>query len=193
MMIVTTAANRPAAGIPGRVHLAADTGAMSFDTGQGWIAVAPGAVGLPVVGSLAASYATTSTSTTGVSAGWGLPLTPTASRVWIHGIVYISSNTSGAGAHNWVFRSTVGIPAAGTVPPSGDVIVWGQPFDAISPAANQEVSLPVDFVDTGLTAGTTYYYYHSFAIAVSISSTATVIGNANPSLASSLIGHVLSS
>jgi hypothetical protein len=191
MMIVTTAANRPAAGIPGRVHLAADTGAMSFDTGQGWIAVAPGAVGLPVVGFLAASYATTSTSITGVSAGWGLSLTPTASRVWIHGIVYISDSTSGGGAHNWVFRSTVGIPAAGTVPPSGDVLVWGQ-FDAISPAANQEVSLPVDFVDTGLTAGTTYYYYHSFAVAVNPEAV-TVIGNANPSLASSLIGHVLSS
>jgi len=36
-----TAAARPAAGVAGRFHYATDTGALSYDTGSAWLAVAP--------------------------------------------------------------------------------------------------------------------------------------------------------
>jgi hypothetical protein len=66
-VIVTTAANRPAPGIPGRVHLAADTGTIGFDTGQEWVSPAA-PVGPPPSPPLLSSFTLYNQSASGGSA-----------------------------------------------------------------------------------------------------------------------------
>jgi hypothetical protein len=116
-----------------------------------------GAVTTPhAAAALGATY--TTTSTTAVSTGFGVSLASPGSVLgWIvHAVV--ANNTAGDGGQLTLYRSTAGIPAAGSAPAAGDVAVWTS-GPLLSTAANQSQVAGGDYLDTGLTAGTTYYYY----------------------------------
>jgi hypothetical protein len=104
-----------------------------------------------------ASLSTTvsNTSTTVLSSGFGISLATLANStsILVNSLLRVSNYFVGL-----LYRSTSGIPAAGTAPPSGDVQV-----SAIPTSTSDGFTLAtITVLDTGLTTGTTYYYYVAF-------------------------------
>lgn len=98
----------------------------------------------------------TTTSTSYVSAGIGLSLAPSTTRIQVLGM--LTNDLGGVTATSGgiaIYRNTSGVPASGTGVGSDTLIasVFGANTATISPA----------YLDTGLTAGTTYYYYVAIA------------------------------
>lgn len=106
--------------------------------------------------------ATTTASTALVSSGLGVSVTPAGTQVRVRGVYIVSNNTAGDGVQVAVYRSTAGIPAAGAAPAAGDVSVYSS-GPLLSSAANQQQAGGFELLQTGLTAGTKYYFYIAFA------------------------------
>jgi hypothetical protein len=106
--------------------------------------------------SLGANY--TTTSTTAVSSGFGVSLVSPGTTLEFQAAALVANNTAGDGVQVTLYRSTTGIPAAGSAPGGSDVAVWtSNPL--LSSAANQNQAASAVDIMTGLTAGTTYYFY----------------------------------
>lgn len=123
-------------------------------------------------GALASTYSTAST--TNVSAGLGVSLAVATTGALVMLSAIVANNTAGDGVQLAVYRSTTGTPAAGSAPGGTDTLVYQTQMT--SSAANQNQSVCTLFMDTGLTAGTTYYYYVALA-AVTGGTAAAVGGN----------------
>jgi len=121
----------------------------------------------------------TTTSTTAVSTGIGLSIIPGNTQVLLEGHAIVSNNTAGDGAIVYVYRSTAGIPAAGSAPATGDTAVFNSGA-FLSSAANQQQSVAIHALDTGLTSGAKYYYY--FGLAAVTGGTASLVGGTNTSV-----------
>lgn len=111
---------------------------------------------------LAPAGVVNTTSLTLVSTGQGVgPITPkyqTSLRVRMTGTT--TGNTSGDGSRMAVYRSTAGTPAAGNAPAGGDVQIWlGIGQTQIGTNGGFAFQQACEVLDTGLTAGTAYYYY----------------------------------
>jgi hypothetical protein len=115
----------------------------------------------PATSTLTTAYSTTST--TLVSTGFGISTTTNSSSTIIDLRYFL---TTGGDTAIGLFRSTSGIPAAGTAPPSGDVNIFAN-------ANHGEV-----YMDLGLTSGVTYYYYVAIYTTVS-GNTATLEANSS--------------
>ena len=122
---------------------------------------------------LAASYGTTST--TAVSTGAGVTITPTGTRVEIDGHAVAQNNTASDGWTLAIYRTTGSIPAQGSAPGGSDAVVY-QTTRTVS-SANQNFNSGWQFVDSGLTVGAAYGYY--ITIAAVTGGTATVVGGTN--------------
>jgi hypothetical protein len=119
---------------------------------------------------LSANY--TTTSTTLVSTGLGVTLTPEDTKVMLDGRAVVNNNTAGDGVTVAIYQSTVGIPAAGSAPASGDTAILQ--VNITSSAASQNQVVPLALPVTSLTAGTKYYFY--LAVAAVTGGTAQVNG-----------------
>lgn len=119
---------------------------------------------------LGANY--TTTSTTPVSTGLGVTLTPAATAVLLDGRATVANTTAGDGVTVAVYQSTVGVPAAGSAPATGDTALLQ--VSVASAAAGQNQVVPLALPVTGLTAGTPYHFY--LAVAVVTGGTAQVNG-----------------
>ena len=115
--------------------------------------------------SLSGVYDTTST--TPVSTGGGITLSNIITNVgaFMIGSVQISNNTLGDYVTAEVYRSTVGIPAAGTAPPSTDTIVASYSIAQEGLGSNSHIFSFMDYVafsnsNSSLSPSpTTYYWY----------------------------------
>lgn len=112
-----------------------------------------------------------------VSTGLGVQLAPSTSRTRVGASVTLPTYS---GADSFpdgppsvmaqVYRSTVGVPAAGSAPNGGDVAV-GSILIGGSSSYTQPVSRSLDYLDTGVAAGTTYYYYIAISLPLLTSGT----------------------
>ncbi len=114
-----------------------------------------------------------------VSIGFGIKMNsmPLANALIWATLAIASSTTTAAlstSASLALYRSIVSIPAAGSLPNAGDVRLWllnediipaildgGETGDITVSGAGPSLQhvIPVNYFDTGLTVGTTYYYY----------------------------------
>ena len=101
------------------------------------------------------------TSLSHVSSGYGASITPSTSRTVVRFAGTGYNSTSGDGVGVIVYRNTTGIPALGTAPSGSDVNVGSTQI--FSATGGYQYPVVIELLDTGLTAGTTYYYYISFA------------------------------
>lgn len=124
--------------------------------------------------SLAATYSTTSA--TAVSAGNGVSIVAPSSGVLKVESSCVASNSSSNDAFQVsIYRSTVGIPAAGSAPNAGDVLLYQT--SRTKAAANDTSEVTAHIIDTGRTPGATYYYYR--ALAATAGGTANALGGNN--------------
>jgi hypothetical protein len=115
-----------------------------------------------IVQSPALVYSTASVSPNYVSTGQGASLAPSTTRILLVGAFRAYNTTVGDGVILLIYRSTVGIPAAGNAPGGGDTLVWDGVHTQEGLASNPQ-SFGAHLLDTGLTAGTNYYYYMAMA------------------------------
>lgn len=103
-------------------------------------------------------FASSTTSVTAVSSGSGLNITnKLTGRFLVLLIANLKNNTAGDGGAAQIFRNTTGIPTAGTAVGSDTGV--GSAGLMISPVAGNTYAVNTFGIDTGLTAGTKYYYY----------------------------------
>jgi hypothetical protein len=133
----------------------------TLDDGSGNLSVAgavtaasfSGTGAVSAVESGSSSATITNSSGTTESSGVGATVTCGPSgRILAISRVSLLVSPSGNSANVYLYRSTAGIPAAGSAPAAGDVVVA-----ADSVLTNGHSTL--EWVDTGLTNGTVYYYY----------------------------------
>jgi len=84
----------------------------------------------------------------GKSTGFGVSIVAKTPSILIHSAFYVQSGGSIA-----IYRSTIGIPAVNSSPNTGDVEL------VASYAFSSAQNCVLTYIDTGLTIGTTYYYY----------------------------------
>lgn len=130
---------------------------------------------VPVYNNSATSYSIT-TNSTPKSTGLGVTLssiTKSNVAIWANAGFAISGSSSSTGLTATIgmvlYRSTTGIPSQGSDPNSGDTIILEYDRDtnpayeiqiaAFSSGISLWVEIPMTYLDTGLTTGTTYYYY----------------------------------
>ena len=105
------------------------------------------------------SSVVSTTSTTGVSTGIGVSVTPqVAGKALVKVKAQAANNTLGDGIMVLLYRSTTSIPAAGSAPNSGDVNLQFASITQEGLAGNRH-TIALDLLDSGLTNGTKYYYY----------------------------------
>lgn len=99
-----------------------------------------------------------STVATTASLGGGVSLAAKSAQMLVLGWGLATNNTTGDGLLIYLFRSTTGIPTSGSAPATGDVQLasYIQQYPA---SASTYQSATMVALDTGLTVGTTYYYY----------------------------------
>jgi hypothetical protein len=109
----------------------------------------------------------TTTSTTPVSTGVGITISsiPTTSVLAFGFVIGRNDTTANSAVEFFIYRSIVGIPAKGSAPAGGDVNLCSAQLS--SPSTSSGRSIPLFALDVGLTAGTTYYYYIGWEVAVS--------------------------
>lgn len=177
--LMGTAANRPAAGTANRLYFTTDTWQLSYDNGTKWSdlnAVTWGGAPLSYAFASLGSSGFSTTSTSLVSSGNGTSLVcPSSGVILVHACCVANNSTQNDTIQVGLYRSTVGIPSAGSAPASGDVQVALTTRTRGTGSSNSEVSSI--FTDTGLTSGTTYYYYRVAAIPTA--GTCNLIGGSN--------------
>ncbi|MHB1778091.1 MAG: hypothetical protein ACYCU7_19225 [Acidimicrobiales bacterium] len=92
------------------------------------------------------------------STGVGTSLTFGGNRVLLLGqgtLVFTSTTADSL----YLYRSTTGIPASGAAPASGDVAIAVASISANTTTNTSTLPVSVVGLDSGLTNGTTYYYY----------------------------------
>ena len=102
------------------------------------------------------SYSTTSLSA--VSTGHGVSLTPSTTRVLITVLTVLTNDTATDGAILYLYVSPTGIPAAGAIPGTNDTHIINRDVENLV-NANDWKAATLQLLYTGLTAGTTYYWY----------------------------------
>ncbi len=98
-----------------------------------------------------------------VSTGFGLQITSLRGNpILIHAMLKAGIYTGGQTRAKWqVFRSTVGIPLLGTVPPGGDT---GLALFDEDLSSQMDIMLPYEELDSNANVtGTVYFYYLAFA------------------------------
>ena len=116
-----------------------------------------------------------STTNTVYSTGKGLSLTSLTGYIYLKAL--LGSYQSGTATYTiYLYRSTVGIPAAGSQPNTGDVQLASFSGSAVSSSPDSEI---IDAIDT-ISQGTLVYYY----LAVSANAAVTVTIQARSSSAS---------
>jgi len=120
---------------------------------------------------LASNYA--GTSTTYIAVGMSAAITATDTLIEVIGSLTVNNSAAGIGIGLALYRTTGTAPNAGAAFGGGDTKVWEN--IATHPTASTNIGVGFDFVDTGLTAGTTYTYYITWKMA---SGTPALIGNA---------------
>lgn len=109
---------------------------------------------------LTSTYSTTSA--TAVSTGNGVSITaPPSGKLLIESSCVASNSSSNDAFQVTIYRSTVGIPAAGSAPNAGDTIIYQT--ERTKAAANDTSEVTAHVVDSGLTPLQTYYYYRTLA------------------------------
>jgi hypothetical protein len=126
------------------------------------------------VGTLASDY--TSVSTTYVATGLTATITPTDTAVEVIGSINVQNSTANDGVGIALYRTVAGgsAPAAGSAAGGSDTKVWEA--NTTHAVAAQNLGAGLDFVDTGLTAGSQYVYY--YVIKAITGGTAKQTGNA---------------
>ncbi len=119
-----------------------------------------------------ASYSTTGTGM--VSTGEGGSFAPTSTKVQVLSSVDCYNQTAGDGVMVAIYRNTSGVPAAGTAVGTDTPVAVATMTSA---TASADATVALVGLDSGLTAGTTYYYY--WAVAAYIAGTGAI---ANASL-----------
>ena len=99
------------------------------------------------------NYSTTSTSA--VSTGIGLSITPSTTRVLVSVTGEAANNTSGDGSLIAVYSNTTGVPTSGTS--VGTDALWT--FTQVNGNASAYMGFAIAKLATGLTASQTYYFY----------------------------------
>ncbi len=101
-------------------------------------------------------YDTTTVGTPALSIGVGVAIAPSTTRVLVaaSGIGYNATIDNSVSIY--VYRNTTGVPAAGTSVGSDTLVEESEVF---SPVANGIMPWNILYLVTGLTAGTTYYFY----------------------------------
>ena len=109
---------------------------------------------------LASTYSTSSA--TNVSTGHGTSLVAGGTGVLEIVSTAVASNaTQNDASQVALYESTIGIPAAGAAPASGDTLIYQTTRTRSTANSNSETTSHI--VRTGLVTGTTYYYYHAAA------------------------------
>ena len=135
--------------------------------------------------------ALTSTFTTGHktgmrSANYGVSIVPTCTgRVFLSAQIVVENDTVGDGILVYLLRSTIGIPAANTNADPSDAIIWANAISLLTIGTTQTYISIGPILDSGLMAGTTYYYY--FAITAVTGGNASILGNALPTQSTTLL------
>ena len=110
-----------------------------------------------VLGTLASDY--TTASSTYVATGHVATMTPTDTQMELLGGITVQNSTTNDGVGIAIYRTTAGgsAPAAGSAAGGSDTKVYENATTHAVAGQNQSVGF--DFVDTGLTAGSSYSYY----------------------------------
>ncbi len=94
----------------------------------------------------------------GTSTGVGTSIVFTGNKVLVIGTATGLAGSAGTTTAT-IYRSTVGIPASGAGVGSGDVAIGSMTVEGYTGAGASGTTMVPIAVDTGLTQGTTYYYY----------------------------------
>lgn len=108
------------------------------------------------IAEIAATGGYTTTSSTHVSTGQGGSFTPSSTKVEIVSSADIYNETAGEIAQVGIYRNTSGVPSSGTSVGSDTLVASAS---MVSGTASADATVALVALDTGLTAGTEYYYY----------------------------------
>lgn len=117
------------------------------------------------------------TSTTAVSSGVAVAIAATLTgRIKVSSNISGSNNTLSDGITVYVYRSIVGVPAAGAAPASGDAIIASDTYTQEGVVSNHH-TFGFSLIDSGLVIGTLYTYY--IASNAVTGGTAALVGGTN--------------